>query len=207
NGGKGSLYYQFGRKDPFPAATATSGTTSAAWLGTGSSTWDITAAAYASAASGTKTTADGVNNPMLFYEGSSTYYNWCSEAQDLTYLWNDTQAALASGKKSIFDPSPAGWKLPTITANSSAGTPWHGLTANLTSSVATFFTNAKYPANGLRYYTTGAMHYVGAYGFYWSASPSSETYGYRMGFYSSAVFPATNNSHRSIGLQVRPVLE
>ncbi|MFR9589154.1 MAG: hypothetical protein SNF86_07080, partial [Rikenellaceae bacterium] len=101
--------------------------------------------------------------------------NWCSEAQATTYLWNDIQAALASGKKSIFDPSPAGWKLPTITENSSAGTPWYGLTANLTSSVATFFTNAKYPANGYRVYSTGAMNAVGTTGSYWSASPNSTT--------------------------------
>ncbi|MFR9589104.1 MAG: hypothetical protein SNF86_06830, partial [Rikenellaceae bacterium] len=183
-----------------------SGTTSAAWLGTGSSTWDITDAAYASAASGTKTTADGVNNPMLFYEGSTTYRNWCSEAQDLTYLWNDIQAALASGKKSIFDPSPAGWKLPTITANSSAGTPWYGLTANLTSFVATFFTNAKYPAGGFRNHTSGAMANVRTYGRYWSASPNSETYGWSMTFSSSGVFPASTTD-RSAGFQVRPVLE
>ncbi|MFR9606278.1 MAG: hypothetical protein SNI42_04670 [Rikenellaceae bacterium] len=180
NGGKGSLYYQFGRKDPFPAGSSTdgtaSGTTSAAWLGTGSSTWDITDSPYKTAyASGGNTTAMAVNNPMAFYYRTSSAYgnNWCSEAQATTYLWNDIQAALASGKKSIFDPSPAGWKLPTITADSSAGTPWYGLTANLTSSVATFFTNAKYPANGLRVYNTGAMTNVGTTGYYWSASPSS----------------------------------
>ncbi|MFR9588705.1 MAG: hypothetical protein SNF86_04760, partial [Rikenellaceae bacterium] len=163
-------------------------------------------AAYASAASGTKTTADGVNNPMLFYEGSTTYRNWCSEAQATTYLWNDIQAALASGKKSIFDPSPAGWKLPTITADSSAGTPWYGLTANLTSSVATFFTNAKYPISGRRLDTTGAMSSVGTYACYWSASPGSEANGYRMRFTSSAVFPAGTH-YRSDGYPVRPVLE
>ncbi|MFR9563889.1 MAG: hypothetical protein SNG55_07055, partial [Rikenellaceae bacterium] len=150
-----------------------------------------------------------VLNPMLFYERtSSTYNNWCSEAQATTYLWNDTQAALASGKKSIFDPSPAGWKLPTITANSSAGTPWYGLTANLTSSVATFFTNAKYPASGDRYYNTGAMYGVGTNGFYWSASPNGTAGGYNMRFSSSSVDPAnTSYNDRSYGFPVRPVLE
>ncbi|MFR9596906.1 MAG: hypothetical protein SNH79_04920 [Rikenellaceae bacterium] len=198
------------RKDPFPAATATSGTTSAAWLGTGSSTWDITDSPYKTAyASGGNTTAMAVNNPMAFYYRTSSAYgnNWCSEAQATTYLWNDIQAALASGKKSIFDPSPAGWKLPTITADSSAGTPWYGLTANLTSSVATFFTNAKYPASGARYYSSGEMNYVGTNGRCGSASPSSETTGYNLRFYSSTVYPANNSHYRSNGYQVRPVLE
>ncbi|MFR9589123.1 MAG: hypothetical protein SNF86_06925 [Rikenellaceae bacterium] len=171
----------------------------------------ITAETYATSAangvSGHAKTSDAVLNPMLFYERtSSTYNNWCSEAQATTYLWNDTQAALASGKKSIFDPSPAGWKLPTITADSSAGTPWYGLTVNLTSSVATFFTNAKYPASGNRDYATGAMYGVGTLGYYWSASPSSTTYGYGLYFGSSFVTPASTNS-RSSGRQVRPVLE
>ncbi|MFR9606627.1 MAG: hypothetical protein SNI42_06490, partial [Rikenellaceae bacterium] len=61
------------RKDPFPAATATSGTTSAAWLGTGSSPWDITAETYATTNSSLNiTTANAVNNPMLFYKSYST---------------------------------------------------------------------------------------------------------------------------------------
>ncbi|MFR9606824.1 MAG: hypothetical protein SNG97_06575 [Rikenellaceae bacterium] len=63
-----------------------------------------------------------------------------------------------------------------------------------------------YSASGNRNYTTGAMNNVGTNGYCWSASPNSETNGYRMNFNSSAVNPA-NTNNRSNGYQVRPVLE
>ncbi|MFI3327579.1 MAG: hypothetical protein SNH79_02610 [Rikenellaceae bacterium] len=97
----GNIHYQFGRKDPFPHSSATIYTSSGSTtIGAGTSTTGVT-------------TATAVLNPTTFYYAtSSSYPNWCTEARATTYIWNDSQVLSAEsydGKKSIFDPSPAGF--------------------------------------------------------------------------------------------------
>lgn len=92
---RGILHYQYGRKDPFPAATPPDGQIV---LRTDSyPTVPISAS---------------VNNPNLFYNSTSSG-NWANEATGATYLWNDPLVTpIANGGKSIYDPCPVGWKLP-----------------------------------------------------------------------------------------------
>ncbi len=194
--GEGVLYYQFGRKDPFPAATTTSGTESAAWRN--GSTWTITDVPYDSSSNSAITMATAIMDPMMFQRRSSTTGNWCSEATTATYAWNDIAQNNLTGK-SIFDPSPAGWKVPATGV-------WSAATSSTTFPVPTYFTNASYPACGSRYYTTAAMSNVGTYGRYWSSTPNSETNGYNFNFNSGNVNPA-NNNNRSNGYSVRAVQE
>ena len=59
-----------------------------------------------------------------------------------------------------------------------------------------------FPASGFRYGTS--LNDRGTDGFYWSASLSSQTYGYRLNFNSTAVNPA-NTSNRFVGVSVRAV--
>lgn len=93
------LYYQWGRKDPFVGPS--SGTT--------------TAAVYGSAKSietGAVSVATAVRNPASYYveynsAGRWTHGDhWCSDSSKMT-LWS------TSGK-TIFDPCPPGWRLPSL---------------------------------------------------------------------------------------------
>ena len=59
-----------------------------------------------------------------------------------------------------------------------------------------------FPASGNRYGT--GLNYRGSYGYYWSASLHSQTYGYNLNFNSTGVIPA-NGSLRFIGFSVRAV--
>ena len=63
-----------------------------------------------------------------------------------------------------------------------------------------------FPAAGGRYSDVGSMSSVGGGGYYWSASPYSESYGYYLFFYSGSVNPA-HNVNRAYGLSVRCVQE
>ena len=63
-----------------------------------------------------------------------------------------------------------------------------------------------FPASGYRSYSTGAVNYVGSYGYFWSAVPYSTNYGRSLYFNSSYINPL-NNNNRSNGFAVRPVQE
>lgn len=106
-----NLYYQFGRKDPFPRGTYSS--------------------SNANIMSGQVTLAEAVKNPNLFITTSTDSESWCSEMQGTEYAWHDYRSTITetvitadaiSGteiapiQKSIFDPSPLGWMVPIRSA-------------------------------------------------------------------------------------------
>ncbi len=112
--GRGALYYQFGRKDPFPAAAPIVGDT------------------QPSKKSTTYTMEEVINNPTVFAYGSG--YKWLDDSSakyaDENNFWNDpetntgktatiygqqydyTYPIESTTSKSIFDPSPRGYKIP-----------------------------------------------------------------------------------------------
>ncbi|MFR9524157.1 MAG: fimbrillin family protein [Rikenellaceae bacterium] len=90
----GVLHYQFGRKDPFPADSSLSPTL----------------------VDDCVTFAEAVQNPTTFYIRTAKPFSWNQESLTMgsSYLWFDKGVANdpdASGK-SIFDPSPLGWRVP-----------------------------------------------------------------------------------------------
>ena len=92
------LYYQYGRKDPFPYK----------------STYDIKGTSRATSlwtnASGPVTIATGVQYPNNFYTTTVNNGTWVSNAT--TYSWYSPTALTKTGQKTLFDPCPAGWCLP-----------------------------------------------------------------------------------------------
>jgi hypothetical protein len=64
--------------------------------------------------------------------------------------------------------------------------------------------NTFLPAAGYRANTTGAVYSQGTYGYYWSATPISDTLGYYLGFYGALVYPSDYNNY-SYGFSVRCV--
>ena len=201
-------YYQWGRKDPFiPAASYSSTSNHTVYNISNSSVTGIT---Y----SGTGVTiADNIKNPTTHYYYSSnygpvttTYYNmW--DAQNTT-----TNNVTTATKKTIYDPCPPGFCVPT-------GNLWYYFGNGGSRTMSTFDTTNKgatwntgitgnalwLPAAGFRNYSSGSLGYVGSYGYYWSATPSSTYYGRSLYFYSSYWFWYVN--FRAYGFSVRPVAE
>ena len=201
----GSLYYQFGRKDPFPCIVTKylNGYT----YGTASSQQDFE---YA------------VNHPNTFVCKTG---NWCNDpnGQSSEYIWNDHKIGVSAYNtgKSIFDPSPWGFRVPIF------GT-WDGFDSDRDGSEydtmyeyphflwATIPYNEKagriyrefayFPTSGSRNCTTGDLINGGIGGCSWSAAPSSSTAGYYLSFSSTYVNPSTSN-HRAYGFPVRPIQE
>ena len=109
------LYYQWGRKDPFPGGT------------NNSTAWPTTYGSFpATSNSGPVTSlVTAIQNPNIFYKYVVSPYDWLTPQNDV--LWNN------SGK-TIYDPCPDGWRVPLNTefsgvfpfpSNTLSGC-WHG---------------------------------------------------------------------------------
>ena len=134
------LYYQYGRKDPFPGRGDESGNL-AAQNGTGKSN-----------AAGPVSIATSIKNPTVFYTttGSS---NWSNEASKS--VWNGEV-------KTMYDPCPSGYRVPEKAVFTSDGSTvdsenfseWTG------SGIKAGFTYSTYwfPATGRILNTTGSLH-------------------------------------------------
>ena len=195
NVGAFGLLYQWGRKDPFMGSCAMSGTTLAASTGS----WSV-------ASSNSMDFAE--ENPMTFltswYGGSVPGNSWHT----------------SESKKSIYDPSPVGYRVPDggengfwatalgTSSSTEAGAMWDWTNSGRHWTLADGESTAWYPAVGCRYYNSGALSNVGSYGHYWSASPSpSNSYhACNLNFHNSYVYPADSFS-RSSGYSVRCVRE
>ncbi len=153
-------YYQFGRKDPFPDGAPVS------WAAAGT----------------TENITKSVHNPTTYYTYDSN--NW-TKYEAKTYplgatdvIWNDPKLIGGTGHgsdncesdKSIYDPCPPGWRVPSISA-------WQGLTSEWFSSPAGRYLypggnsasgRVWYPAAGFRQHNGAQMQQVNTLGGYWS---------------------------------------
>ena len=183
------LYYQFGRKDAFVPDI---------------DIYDINGNKLqnsATIATGKVTFAKAVQNPGTFYTyGSSEPYDWASPNNYTSKNWNDITNA---DGKTFFDPCPEGWRLPIKSEYSNFSTTT--FTWDATNRGRTYNYNW-FPAAGWRNYSNGSVDYVGSEGKCWSVSPSDESYGYYLYFYSSSVYLASGGN-RATGRSVRCVQE
>ena len=218
-GGEGkqgyNTFYQWGRKDAFIPGTGTANTNHTVYDISGTAVTGITYTASTEA-----TIADNIKNPTTHYYNSSnngpcntTYYNmW--DAQN-TVNGNVTSAT----KKTVYDPSPAGFCVPTgnlfyFMGNGSSSRPmttsWDYTNKGATwdnSVVASSISGEAlwFPASGYRYYSSGTLSTVGGYGYYWSASPYGTDSGRNLYFGSG--YWSWGSSVRAYGFPVRPVAE
>jgi hypothetical protein len=180
---RGLLHYQFGRKDPFPVSL--DGVSTLQLTGSGTFPKPVT---------GYKTIAASVQAPTTFYY-STNIGNWTSDATGATYLWNDPNAPLPDAEvhqKSIYDPCPAGWRLPEITASDDTTSPWEGVTNSRIYA---------YAVTGYHGVTDGRLYSFDTNSSYWSASPYSVADG-RIMFYPNYV-ESQNHRGRAYGYTVR----
>ncbi len=151
------LLYQWGRKDPFPGASATNANTLASiYDGTGTPT-AITYTAVT--ASPNYTNAD--QNPMTYYYStSSPYYDWYGTNTAYNMLWCDAQ-----GNKTPYDPCPHGWRVPVSTDA------WNGVSS--TWNAGGVLSYAGYlPAAGILSFSSGGLTEVGSSAYIWTAATS-----------------------------------
>ncbi len=103
NAGSGAVYYQFGRKEPLP--------------GNGGEEKEDELSVNAQSL-GSADFDEAFIFPERLVRASSSPYNWCGEtiARANNRIWYDYRyyAATYTEGKSIFDPSPLGWRVPVI---------------------------------------------------------------------------------------------
>ena len=164
---------------------------------------------------------------MFIYAQTGTYYyDWCNatyynlwSADNTTTGWNDNAVV-----KTVYDPSPVGFKMPASNAftgftsngkfqTTAANINVDGTTDSQKFSAAyghNFYTNSSknktifFPASGIRRQNDGSLFNVGNSGYYWSAVPSNASSGCYLGFSWSYVNPQ-DYSNRSYGFAARPV--
>ena len=216
-----NTYYQWGRKDPFVGA----------FEGIGGSPNSINKTWY---------DADGnVKTNQLPPTGGFPYNNACitsgitlpntfctNNYMDYKYanLWNANNTVYTSNDnpvvKTIYDPCPAGYKLPpgnaftgftTTGQNTSTSSqfnvqqPWNkgwNFHCGLNHTGGTVFL----PASGYRNNNSAVPFNVGSYGYYWTAGSYSTSYGWIQYFYPGYVRPLSGNA-RSVGFGVRAAQE
>lgn len=224
------MYYQWGRKDPFPRPyyhDASGSDDESRYNANGT----YIAEKYLKRTSGNGTVAYTIKNPMRFiYNDESSEYNedigngvgdWLTTGDDA--LWSETE-------KSVYDPCPYGWRVPTADdmtvltlSDTTQATPYETARAqfgwHLSDGVSTFF----YPACGRRRYLSGRVDNMNHSedpnkqpqpweGHYWTASTTDN--GLANSLYFDLESPSRANKFikqkprfRANGLQIRCVKE
>ncbi len=223
NVGSLGLFYQWGRKDPFPGASSITGTTHATiYTGTYPNVTTITinkaktpqTSSYSGDGLPPNNLERSIQTPLTYYYHNDSinhrledWYTTATSQND--NLWDN------NGVKTVYDPSPEGWCLPKVRTGRNG--PLYSLTDyippfnygyNWTSSVGWF------PATGYLFQETGELLDVGSYGIYWSSSVKSNTETYT--FYISPTQVRISNykfkdndkaTYRSFGYPIRSIKE
>ena len=192
------LLYQWGRKDPFLGSSSISSSVEA------KST--ITWPSAVSSSSSRGTVAYATEHPTTFITCNTNNYDWYYSGSSSTdnIRWQST--------KTIYDPCPAGWRVPDGGSNGvwkTAGFDDHSydlsnkgmLFGSGISSPATW-----YPAAGFRLFKDGFLYSAGYYGYYWSVTPNGN-YAYSLGFRDNGSVDCVELTYRVSGLSVRCLQE
>lgn len=200
--GSTALFYQFGRKDPFPQRSA-SNTASGGNL------------------------SKSIQHPDVYYTNSGS--DWCSESRTdwwdtgcNTYNSSSTTASVLKGNKTIYDPCPAGYRVPPDDAFTSFTTT--GCNTELESEINSpnpgtvsfiqndntyyFYTQIEnktvpFKAFGGLNASTGSLLKNIAY--YYGACPSGYSISRLLQFYAGAVKPQQTAYSRALAGSIRPI--
>ena len=203
------LLYQWGRKDPFLGSSSISSST----LAKSTITWP----SAVNSDSNTGTIGYATANPTTFIAYNSKNYDWYNTGDSSTdnTRWQST--------KTIYDPCPAGWRVPdggsngvwTIafgTSNSwNKASNWDSNNRGMDfSSTDKILGNAGpiwYPASGYLNSNDGVLNNSGSRGYYWSLSPYSNYNAYFLYFNSIGNVSPSYCYDRSSGYAVRCLQE
>ena len=202
------LLYQWGRKDPFLGSSSTGSAMVAASM---HGNWQ-----NVQSSSATGTIAYTIAHPTTFIYQNINNNDWYYSSTSAT---DNTRWTASDKDKSIYDPCPAGWRVPDGGENGvwalAAGSPdsftntFHSTNKgmNLTGKISSDET-VWYPAVGYRHYQNGNLNDTGANGVYWSATPIHGTNQvYCMVTRDDNTVITVQNSMRSFGRGLRCVKE
>ncbi len=202
------LLYQWGRKDPFLGSFSISSST----IAESTITWP----SAVSSNSSNGTIAYATANPTTFITYNESNLDWYYTGSSST---DNTRWTISSSPKSIYDPCPAGWRVPdggengiwskALGSSSSFNDPLLYDSTNEGINFSGKFGSAStiwYPASGCRSYSGGSLDHVGSSGSYWSASPSNRSACILYFSYDVYVNPS-NRSSRASGYSVRCIQE
>ena len=188
------LLYQWGRKDPFLGSCLTLKSMEA------KSTIIWPTAVESDNTTGTIDYA--CSHPTTFITCWDSNGDWYYTGGDTT---DDTRWTESSATKSIYDPCPAGWRVP----DGGKDNVWEKEMEQsdfFCQGGGFWFGNGQwYPASGYRSRNAGSLGHVGDYGYYWSASPRSYS-AYYLYFSGGSVDPSDYGS-RAYGYSVRCLQE
>ncbi len=197
----GGLFYEWGRKDPFPGVSSDGGEMTNYYNGSITATTGLYVRANAQ---NTGTVAPNYNlplavhNPLTYYYSVGTY-DWYSP-----YILNNN--TLWGLIKTVYDPCPAGWKVPPDGSWLLGFPPnpdtWNHASLTVSQTNYAIWTNnsvsSYYPVPGNRNFQNGLLDQEGKSGLYWMATANSLSVGNGMGL----IVPA-----RTFGSCVRCVKE
>ena len=200
------LFYQWGRKDPFLGSSSISESTEAA------STIEWPSSVVSTSETGTIEYA--VSHPTTFIEYNNRNSDWYYTGTDNT---DDTRWTTSESEKSIYDPCPAGWRVPDggeegIWSKAKGSSSEYNrnydsndLGMNFSGEFGTDLT-IWYPAAGFRFDDDGSLSRVVNYGYYWSATPSGSS-AYILYFGNDGYVYPSNDDYRAYGYSVRCLQE
>ena len=175
------LSYQWGRKDPFPtSASLIDDIEPTIYDASGAGSDNMVVKELVSAASNL---SNAILNPLTYYYGATvvaedesfiTYDDWYSSTPGThnSALWGGASRETPTAK-TIFDPCPAGWRVPVWKATAS---PWSAFTIEnfawtTTGNYGRTYTDgAFYPAEGYRKNDSGILSKASFRGHYWTGT-------------------------------------
>ena len=197
------LLYQWGRKDPFLGSSSISTDTEA------KST--ITWPSVVKSNSSNGTIAYATAHPTTFITLSRSNLDWYYTGDSST---DNTRWTTSERNKSIYDPCPAGWRVPDGGSNGvwskaiGSSSDFYDYPYDSTNEGMNFsgkfgsVSTIWYHASGYRGSYDGSLDDVGSYGNYWSASHSNY-YAYCLNFDSNGRVYPSSRFNRATGRSVR----
>ena len=210
-------YYQWGRKDPLRPSNGLANTNKTWYDKNGTSSQSNPATENFSA--GVTCIMNYILKPDVMQNqvsGDNAYANLWS-VDNTVYTANDNPVV-----KTVYDPSPVGFKLPpgnvftgftTTGGSTSTSSEINGTWSSSSLKGWNFYTDSSksktifFPASGYRYRSNGMVSNVSSDGFYWSAVPSSPDKGRYLYFSSFEVKPLSTSNNRAVGFGVRSCQE
>lgn len=214
-------YYQWGRKDPFCPSDGTTDNKDKTLYDISGNNVNLTLT------KAPVTTSTAIKNPFIYYYfngddssnhdwNNTTYYDYWNATNGNNTEINDNEVV-----KTVYDPNPVGYKMPSRVAFTgftqdgglqNDNSKWNVKSTTFDNGYKFYTQGWKneptdfWIAIGERSWYNGFMRFSGSEGSYWTAGPNSPTASCHLNITNEHVSPR-NNGYRISGMPVRPVSE